>query len=150
MTLALLKAMANMIVHSKIWFPFFPAILAIVASGCGQKELSVPDLHPVRGTLTIRGEPARYVGITFEPQGGYGLQAEGLTSHDGTFELRTLSNDGLPDGAAAGEYEVVLDTGGTPEDAPEGAVATQVGMEFHTGIIVKVEKGDNDLDIDVP
>jgi hypothetical protein len=139
-----------MILHSKNWFLLFPAIVAIAISGCGQKELSTPDLYPVRGRVIIRGEPARYVAITLEPQpGGHGLVAEGITSHDGTFELRTLSNN-EPDGAPAGEYEVVLEEGGLPPNAPEGVVPTQIAGEFRTGIIVQVEKDDNDLEIDIP
>jgi hypothetical protein len=101
--------------------------------------------------LTLRGEPARYVSITFDPQpGGHGFPAIGQTSHDGTFELRTLSNDGVPDGAVAGEYEVVLEPGEVPENAPEGAVATQFTGEFRTAVTVLVEEKENDLEIDIP
>jgi hypothetical protein len=140
-----------MLAYLRRWFLLFPALIAIVVSACGgQRELPVPDLHRVRGKLTIRGEPARYVAITLEPQfGGYGLAAEAITSHDGTFELRTLSND-QPDGAAVGEYEVVLEQGSLPPDAPEGVAPTVFAGEFRPGIMVKVEKGDNTLEIDVP
>jgi len=141
-----------MILHSKKWLLLFTALVAILGvSGCnGQRELPTPTLVLVHGKLTIRGEPGRYVTITLDPQGGYGLPAEALTSHDGTFELRTLSNDGVPDGAAPGEYEVVLEGGGAPPDAPEGAVPTQIAGEFRTGIIVEVKAGDSEMEIDVP
>jgi hypothetical protein len=147
-----LKVHRDMATYARNSFFLLLALLAAGAAGCGPSELPKPRLHRVRGTLTIRGEPARYVTITFEPlSGSHGFIAEGQTSHDGSFELRSFSNEGEPDGAAAGEYEVVLEgAGGAPPDAPEGIVGTKFEGEFRTGIIVLVEEKDNDIAIDVP
>jgi hypothetical protein len=127
-------------------------VISLGNSGCGHTELPAPRLYPVRGKVTIHGEPARYVTITLQPVPDDGrAEATGTTSHDGTFEISTLSNDGIPDGAMPGEYEVVLVAcEATPADLPEGVVPTQFSGEFRTSIVVEVKKEDNDLEIEVP
>lgn len=126
--------------------------LALLAAGCGQKELPLEDRSPVRGTIHLRGEPARYVIVRFEPtQPGKGLEADGFTDENGNFILRTYSND-EPDGAVPGEYEVVLE-GYDPVRAgpiPEGAVPTQLTGEFRTGVTVVIHSEANALLIDIP
>jgi hypothetical protein len=83
-----------------------------------------------------------------------GVEAFGVTKEDGTFELRTYSNND-PDGAAPGEYQVVLE-----EYDPVRAVGAQIpaaakptkipGGVLETGKVVEITGEDPNLDIDIP
>jgi hypothetical protein len=134
----------------------FPLVaLALLAAGCGPSQLAHNALYPTRGKVTLHGEPAAFVIIHLEPtEPNKGVYAEGITKDDGTFQLRTYSND-EPDGAAPGQYHVVLE----PFDGvravgttlPAGVKPTPIPeAEWHTGVVVEVKAEDNDLDINVP
>jgi hypothetical protein len=120
-------------------------------SACGQRELPKPKLVPVRGRVTLRGEPARFVTVRLSDTGGH-WESTGFTDVDGNFELRTLTNEGEPDGAVPGEYEVTLEPydPATCGPIPKGAVPTQLAGEFNTGQLALVSSGENELIIDIP
>jgi hypothetical protein len=139
------------------WFFFVPLLLsAALFAGCGQKELPKSQLYPARGKVMINGEPARYVIVHLSPVGGKGGEAHGVTGNDGTFELRTYSQEG-PDGALPGEYTVEIE-GYDPVQAigvtrlPDGAKPTKVPKGLDTSkITVEIVEGeDNDLLINIP
>ena len=127
------------------------AVVLCAAGGCGQRELPKPERAPVRGRVMLRGEPARYVTVRFNDTGGK-WESHGFTDGDGYFELRTLANDGEPDGAVPGEYEVTLE----PYDPaicgpiPKEAVPTRLAGDFSTGQILLISSGSNDLLVDIP
>jgi hypothetical protein len=136
-----------------LWVRFGVFLSAVLAfTGCGPRELPKPETYPVRGKVLWHGEPVRFAIITLEPVAGQGAPAEGTTAEDGTFALRTLANDGEPDGAVPGEYQVKLE----PHDPvragplPKGAKATKVPGEFQTGVKVEVKAAENDLNIEIP
>jgi hypothetical protein len=127
--------------------------IALLTAGCGQKELAKKTTVPTQGTITYKGAPAAFVMVTLKPvEKGKGVQAHGRTNQDGTFELRTYSNED-PDGAVPGEYKVVLEefdpvrggripAGSTPTQLPPG--------ELDTGVTVEVTSSGDNLTIDVP
>jgi len=81
----------------------FSVILLVGLAGCsGSKG---PALVPVKGTLTINGQAADGVTITFSPVDVGKPSASGPVKN-GAFELFTGS-EGKP-GAAPGKYKVVL------------------------------------------
>ena len=78
-----------------------------------------------------------------------GLPADGETDENGVFSLRTYSNDGVPDGAAAGVYSVTIND--YPGAVPEGFTATRLPkrpLDLEATVEVKAE--DNDLTIEIP
>ena len=138
----------------QVWFRFGLFLAAALAfTGCGARELPRQGTYPVRGKVVWHGEPVRFAIINLEPvAGASGTHAEGTTAEDGTFALRTLANEGEPDGAVPGEYQVILE----PHDPvrsgplPKGATATKIPGEFPTGVTVEVKAEENDLTIEGP
>jgi hypothetical protein len=138
----------------QVWFRFGLFLSAVTAFiGCGQRELPKQETYPVRGKVLWHGEPVRFAIITLQPAAGSaGAEAGATTGPDGTFALRTLTNEGEPDGAAPGHYEVRLE----PYDPvrsgalPKGAAPTKIPGEFKTGVTVEVKAEDNDLNIEIP
>jgi hypothetical protein len=55
--------------------------------------------------VTLDGKPLSWATITFNPIGGAGRSASGLSDDDGNFQLTTLRTN---DGAAPGEYKVTV------------------------------------------
>ena len=77
------------------------AALVLAASGCGRKDKPIP----VRGTVTLDGQPVVGAAVNFIPEGGNGVPAYALTKEGGAFDLTTTS---LGDGALAGNYVVTI------------------------------------------
>jgi hypothetical protein len=127
-------------------------LLALLLLGGCSRQLSQKTLYPTRGRVQLRGEPAAFVIVHLEPtSNGKGVSAEGMTKKDGTFELRTYSNE-EPDGAAAGEYHVILEEfdpiRAVGVKIPPGAKPTPLPTtEWNTGVVIDVESQDNDLQI---
>jgi hypothetical protein len=133
-----------------------PALLlsALLLTGC-HGALAQNRTYPVSGTVTFRGEPASCVMLRLVPTApNKGVEARAITNQDGSFELRTYSNDD-PDGASPGEYQVILE-----EYDPVSAVGAQIpasakptripGGGLETGKIVKITGEEPNLDIDIP
>ncbi len=76
------------------------AIVVMVGSGCGRSRLT-----KVRGFVTLDGKPFDGAGVEFEPIGGHGQPARGITGSDGSFHVDTHVPD---DGAWPGEYKVII------------------------------------------
>jgi hypothetical protein len=77
--------------------------------GCSRGD--APKTAPVRGAVSMGGQPLPNVGVTFLPT-GTGPIATGNTDENGEFTLRTV-NPG--DGAPIGTHKVVL---GRAEEGP--------------------------------
>ena len=126
---------------------------AAFGAGCGPRELSHHETYPVQGTVRLHGQPAAFVIVHLEPATpGKGVAAEGTTKEDGSFELRTYSNEDN-DGAVSGDHEVTLEefdpvrSGGLPK----GAKPTPIPKgTLETGVIVTIKAEPNTTDIDVP
>ena len=140
---------------------FHPAgvglLLGLAALGCGGAE-GRPSLHPVSGTVTVRGRPASGVLVLLHPADGSPAAAARLTpsattAGDGTFRL---SSKDQHDGAPAGEYTVTLrwfrddprpgggppGLGGPPPDQFKGKYGDPTRSPWR----VTVSPGDNALE----
>jgi hypothetical protein len=134
---------------------FTPVLLVAFLAGCGPSELPKNTTYPTTGKVLLHGEPAQFVIVHLEPTvPNHGVAAEGVTREDGTFQLRTYSNEEF-DGAVPGEYSVTLEeydpvrsvnikptSGITPTKVPNG--------EMKTKVVVEVKADTNDLQINVP
>lgn len=111
--------------HSK--FGVARSILVLVAigvAGCGN---SGPSFYPVKGKVTLNGEPLKSANVMFQPDNG--PPATGTTNDSGEY---TLTTGGKP-GAIAGNHKVSIsaaessggDANMTPDDyAKAGAMPT--------------------------
>jgi hypothetical protein len=77
----------------------------VTLSSCGPHA---PSLHPVRGQVTVGGQPASGVIVVFHPVhpiDGMKYPPSAMTGPDGCFDVGTLvANDGAP----AGDYQVTM------------------------------------------
>jgi hypothetical protein len=78
--------------------------LAALVLGCS--GTSGPALNPVSGKVTIGGQPAKNVLVTFQPTDAKLPAASGRVDDTGTYSLSSGSTGGK--GAAAGTYKIVL------------------------------------------
>jgi hypothetical protein len=108
------------------------AVLAFIA-GCNQSPY---ELAPVRGTVTIDGQPFTSGRVMFAPaaageQRKTGKPAFGLLAADGSFELTTYEEG---DGAVVGEHWVTLirlkPRGGLEVDGEPPAPAPAAAVDF--------------------
>ena len=99
------------------------ACIALVAAGCGG---SLPAVAPVKGVVTIGGQPladATVIFHTSEPVAGFGpLVATGKTGDDGRFTLTTRvdARRSLP-GAPVGSHRVSVSAFVPPDGMTEAA-----------------------------
>ena len=99
--------------------------LAIVAvlflgccTGCGANGAgTLPELIPVKGKVTFKGEPLTNGTIRFEPD-DYGRPASGKLKPDGSFVLTTLKEG---DGVIPGHHRVIITD--TTLNAPKKSAA---------------------------
>lgn len=82
--------------------PLMVVLTAMALLGCGKQE-GVP-LYLVTGVVQYRGAPVAGATVVFRPR-AEGVGAAGQTDEQGRFQLRTREPN---DGAAAGEYAVVI------------------------------------------
>ena len=139
-----------LLLESRFTTVFLSCALLAVA-GCS-RGVSKAATYPVHGKVTWHGEPVRFAKIRFKPDGS-GFEADGRTEEDGSFTLRTYSND-EPDGAVPGEYQVVLESwdnaDGEVGPIPKGAKPTTFPGELQAPEPVEVKAEDNDLNIEIP
>jgi hypothetical protein len=82
--------------------------IGLLATGCSRGG-NRPIVHPVKGRVTLEGQPLEGVGVSFSPVvKGQGATAFGKTLADGSFSITSTLGGALGAGAAAGEYAVML------------------------------------------
>jgi hypothetical protein len=82
--------------------------IGLLATGCSRGG-NRPIVHPVKGRVTLEGQPLEGVGVSFSPVvKGQGATAFGKTLADGSYTLTSTRGGTLGAGAAAGEYVVML------------------------------------------
>ncbi|HEX5442782.1 MAG TPA: carboxypeptidase-like regulatory domain-containing protein [Pirellulales bacterium] len=84
--------------------------VALLATGCGGGRGT--KTYPVKGTVTLQGQPLADVVVSFYPEQG-SRPPSGMTDAEGAFALSTFESK---DGAPAGRYQVAIH-----EPAPEMA-----------------------------
>lgn len=128
-------------------------LIPLMVLGCGQRELPKENLYPVSGKVEMNGAPVPFVMLTLTPTTkGKGTEATAKTGADGSFTLRTYSNE-EPDGAARGEYKLTLEewdpvkAGGLPR----GATAPKLTPAMKDpGVTVEISGETDDLKITIP
>lgn len=115
----------------------------LTATGCGG------SLVPVAGTVTINGQPAGDLQVSFDPNDpATGTTGMGFTKPDGSYELHYPGNR---KGAPAGEYTVRISVVefDNPEDArPELPVRYNEQSELQA--TVESGKSQYDFPLTVP
>jgi hypothetical protein len=85
-------------------------MVTLLMGGCEKSHgPALPPLHPVKGKVMYRGQPAKGFRVTFHPLQEIGpvkFAPSAITESDGTFRLRSYHPD---DGAPLGEYAVTLE-----------------------------------------
>jgi hypothetical protein len=124
--------------------------------GCGEGG---PTMNAVTGKVTIGGQPAADVLVTFQPTDSTMEAASGRTGTDGSYTL-TSGIQGKP-GAMTGSYKVVLQqqssadeaayAGGGGQSAPPSGPETNIPEEYSsaetTPMTKDVASGANTIDI---
>jgi hypothetical protein len=136
---------------------FFACLATItLTSGCGGGEASdAPEIHPVKGTLTVGGEPGAGIIVTLMSTDTKIFPATATVAEDGSFTLVSGPNG---EGAQAGDYSVVLSftpdensygaAGGGPPKAPFPKEWTDAATSPQK--VTVPEGGITDLKIEVP
>jgi hypothetical protein len=83
---------------------YFAVAGLLVVQGCGHNPLGTVR---VSGTVTLDGNPAAGVNVSFIPAGGEGRETFGITDAQGRFVLTTPGTN-TGSGAIPGEYHVML------------------------------------------
>lgn len=144
-----------------VWYGLAAAmVFCFISGGCGPAG---PNLSPVKGTLTIDGQPADNVMITLSPMDAKLSPASGQVKA-GSFTLSSGAQGTA--GAAPGKYKVVLTQqaslsseeaaaayGGKgakgPPKAPEISFPKKYTSADTSDKEVEVKAGANDLKIDI-
>jgi len=103
------------------------AAALLFLAGCSTEPF---DLAPVKGRVTLNGEPLADAAVLFQPlvpEGGNGLEvgpeSGAHTNADGTFELRTFAPERI--GAVVGRHRVVVSL--PKEEGQSGGALTEEG-----------------------
>lgn len=83
---------------------FATGVLSVGAVGCSGADEGRQEVYPVKGKVTVSGAPIAGAAVSFAPKGDQPV-AVGRTDDKGVYELTTYE---YGDGAAAGEYEVLV------------------------------------------
>jgi hypothetical protein len=141
------------------WISTGLVVLGLLSlAGCQrQRPLAVSERHPLRVRVTRGGQPVRFVIVNLDPvDPKIGGEADGCTDENGTFEPRTLANDGSRDGLIPARYKVVLEEYDPVRlvairPLPPGARPTSLpSPEWDTGVVVEFGPGEAELKIDLP
>ena len=125
-------------------------VVGLLLAGCGNR--SAVKLHPVRGQVFFKDQPAEGAKVVFLPAGeenaAYrGARPSATVSADGSFEMFTEPH-GI--GAPAGEYAVLI-TWFPPRDEnpnanPKNKLPNKYGDQAKPLLKATVKEGENTLE----
>ena len=110
----------------------------LLAVGCGEKG---PEMVPVTGTVTYKGEPLRTGTIQFHPTSG--RQASGKIVDGQIVEVSTF-NPG--DGALVGKHQVTIYSFVRPQvgfDIPPSVIPERYNNPSTSALVVSLESGSD-------
>lgn len=119
-------------------------------AGCG------PSTAPVRGQVTLDGDPAGPGTVIFIPETKDGEQRESAVGHfgpDGRYELTTFTHG---DGALLGQHRIVVQARGESgasygEEAAAATSEAKIPLRYadpqQSGLTATVEAGVNEIDL---
>jgi hypothetical protein len=131
-----------------------PALLALSVAGCGGSE---GDFAPVKGTITLDGEPLDGAKVEFDIDTGelaygrsLGSTAYGLTDANGRYELKTTHKQ---EGALVGKHIVRITTRRMTVDAEGKEVLNPERLppkfNLSSELTAEVTSGSNTIDFDL-
>jgi hypothetical protein len=127
-----------------------PRLIVVAALSCGAcwgcgpaGSGKLPDVIPVKGKVTYKGQPVTKGSITFEPD-GFGRDAHGQIKADGTFVLTTLKEG---DGAVAGHHRVAVT--GTGITSAKDALAKKYAGVSSSGLTADVDAEHTEFTFDL-
>lgn len=111
----------------RLFFGISLFLSVVSLAACSSNDASEIQAIPVTGTVTLDGEPAEGVSVTFFPADGTsGNGGYGTTGSDGTFTLSNqMSSPGVPEGNYVVLFNKMRTSDGQP--IPEDAMAADVG-----------------------
>ena len=122
---------------------------SLLLTGCG----SSAPMAPVRGTVTLDGEPLAITPprgsgtVTFVPTSADQPYAYGDIGQDGTFMMKTPD---VGDGAVLGSYRVMISAGEMDSDDIEANMVIltprKYGSDATSGLTADVKEGENVID----
>jgi hypothetical protein len=122
-------------------------LAVVVAVGCSKSSDKLPELHPVKGTLTKGGQTVRKGSVRFMPEGNQDYIVSGEVDDNGKFELETISAKGSggnrQKGAPPGTYTVTYLPASTDQQKG-GAVVPLTPTKTY-----QVEAKANDLNVEL-
>ena len=125
-------------------------VLGLVLTGCGNS--SSVKLHPVRGKVFFKDQPAEGAKVVFLPAGEEnaafrGARPAATVSADGSFEMET---DPHGVGAPAGEYTALITWFGprdeNPGSNPKNKLPNKYGDQGKPLFKATVKEGENTLE----
>jgi len=144
--------------------PVVAAVAVLVIAGCSRQPASNrPQTVPVKGRITLGGQPLAGATISFQPD-GKGNGASGISDDSGGYALSTFA---AKDGAVAGKYKVAVtkmdgapsgkdmnESGYAPPTAssppPKSLVPAQYADPAKSGLTAEVTAGAaNSFDFDL-
>lgn len=93
--------------------PFLLLLTAVLGCGNGGGD-DLPDVVPVKGTVTLNGEPLPGASVTFM---GEGRPCYGATDDNGTFIIKDMNGR---EGCPVGKYKVTISKYAKPDGSPLG------------------------------
>jgi len=115
------------------------ALLVVLSTGCGPKGPPTFDVAPVKGTVTMQGQPLADADVTFyfdgtPPQGYIGSTAK--TDSAGKYELITNAQKGAPPGSYKVTVSRFVDkSGNVPKNDPEAG--SDVEQMLQSGVLTQ-------------
>jgi hypothetical protein len=119
---------------------------ALLLTGCGDSL----TMAPASGTVTLDGHPVEIIPplasgmVTFVPADEGLPYAYGEIGHDGTFRMQTPDHG---DGAAVGNYRVMIGASEYESDDPDAAMKRLLPFKYsidtQSGLTAEVTEGEN-------
>ena len=97
---------------------FLFSVILVAIAGCGGED--GPVAYPVKGMVTFQGKPVTQGSILFTSTNPELPGANGRLGADGSYQLTTREQG---DGAAAGEYKVIIRAFDGPEQPSDTSSA---------------------------
>ena len=121
-------------------------VAGCVVAGCGKKIKGMPQLAPVRGTITLDGKPLVKTGVFFSSETGH--SSIGVTDDRGRYELRFTRGYS---GAEVGKHTVRLDGLSGLDHPPGPGFKNPVPAKFGAAstLTADVTPGANTINFDL-
>ena len=107
---------------------FCLSLAGLFLASCGSDDANLPELTPVKGTVTLNGEPASGVTIILYPESGAKNTAYGISDESGQYSIKHRSG---AEGVEPGQYAVTFSKMVMPDGSPmeKGAEPAAVGAK---------------------